>query len=330
MKPSEKELLEKYGIIFDTLKEDVSDMIVSKADAALAEKLDFAKGLEFTPRYKSLKQLRKENGLKQTNDKTTAENNAIAFKSENDVNADSTRSEETDEINKAKRNYARTPHFGKNAEILAEKYDAAGFDGFSKEEVLQLILSKVVDDDKIEDTAKNLMNKFGSLENVLDADAADLVITGLEPLAANAITQHRELQRYLNTHKPMSVCLVNTDVAGKFCCERFGDDVVESFYVISLDTRRNVKACTLINRGVEHRTEAYPISILRAAMRHRAGAVLLCHNHPGGNLRPSNDDVKTTQDIIKMLNSISVSVIDHIICCKDRYLSMFDQYQLNF
>ncbi len=379
MKPSDKELLEKYGIIFDTLKEDVSDMVISESDARLVKELDFAKNLEFTPRYQSLTQLRKisgtpkeaadkpktngrkacksdKNGKNDKNEKDgknakSAEKTSAARRKkpkkaetlppEETARTDGAVKSESDSLDIVIASARNDGHFaddsaqrkvksGKIAERLAEKYAAVGFEGFSKDEVLEFILCKVVDDDRIEETVQNLMDKFGTLENVLSADASDLMIAGIEANAAQAITQHRELQRYLSTHRPMNVCLSNTEIAGRFCCERFGGDVVESFYVISLDAMRNVKACTLISRGIEHRTEAYPISILRAAMGHRASAVLLCHNHPGGNLRPSNEDIKTTQDIISVLNKINIPMIDHIICTKDRYLSMFDQYQLNF
>lgn len=291
MSPSDKEILEKYGIIFDTLDEDVTDMVISKADTELIRELDFARNIKLGSKYQSLRHLRKVNGSSQPADKM-----------------------------KTKR---------KRDDTAEKSTDQSTTERFSST-YLEYILCKVTDNDKIEETVNHLMDKFGTLENVLNADRADLAIAGLSPEEITAITQHRELQRYLCTHKPTKICLTNTEIAGEFCRERFGGDVVESFYVISLDAVRNVKACTLISRGIENRAEAYLISVLRAAMAHRATAILLCHNHPGGNLRPSNEDIAMTQDIVNMCTRIDIPVIDHIICTKDRYLSMFDQYQLNF
>ncbi len=359
MSPSDKEILEKYGIIFDTLDEDVTDMVISKADTELIRELDFARDIKLGSKYQSLRHLRKVNGSSQpadkmktkrkrddTAEKSTDQSTTERFSSTYNVitnppsgkNAESggdlvkenTVADKPIDDNTAETPVSKTVITGKIAERLAEKYAEVGFRGFSKDEVLEYILCKVTDNDKIEETVNHLMDKFGTLENVLNADRADLAIAGLSPEEITAITQHRELQRYLCTHKPTKICLTNTEIAGEFCRERFGGDVVESFYVISLDAVRNVKACTLISRGIENRAEAYLISVLRAAMAHRATAILLCHNHPGGNLRPSNEDIAMTQDIVNMCTRIDIPVIDHIICTKDRYLSMFDQYQLNF
>lgn len=360
MNPSEKEFLEKYGIIFDTLKEDVSDMVISESDAQLIKELDFAKNFDI--KYQNMTQLRKVTGSPtRSGDSGNKDGTKTAESNESEMSetkhrktaklaknraaqtmparfaaakdADSSAKNRVAEIctgQTADNFVPKTVKQGKIAEKLIEKYAEVGFRSFTKEEVLEYILCKVMDNDRIEPTVHNLIDKFGTLENVLNADESDLMIAGLSHDEATAITQHFELQRYLNTHKPTKVCLSNTEIAGEFCRERFGNDAVESFYVISLDAMRNVKACTLICRGIENKTEAYPISIVRTAMAHRANAILLCHNHPGGNLRPSNEDVATTQNIINLLNGIGIAVIDHIICTKDRYLSMFDQYQLNF
>lgn len=359
MNPSEKEILEKYGIIFDTLDEDVSDMVISEIDTELIKELDFAKDIKLGSKYQSLRHLRKSKDSQEQTDKTEAEpkDGETAENTENqsaperfssaydaaenlpsaqvaESVSDSVTENAVDEKpldDKIEENSdPKTVVTGKIARRLAEKFAEVGFGGFSKDEVLEYILCRVTDNDKIEETVSLLMDKFGTLENVLNADPADLAIAGLSPEEVTAITQHRELQRYLSTHKPTKICLTNTEIAGEFCRERFGGDVVESFYVISLDAVRNVKACTLISRGIENKAEAYLISVLRAAMAHRATAILLCHNHPGGSLRPSNEDIALTQEIVNMCTRIDIPVIDHIICTKDRYLSMFDQYQLNF
>ena len=65
--------------------------------------------------------------------------------------------------------------------------------------------------------------------------------------------------------------------------------------------------------------------MVEAVIKYNAVSVILAHNHPSGRLIPSESDTITTVSIIKVLNSIDVKVVDHIIVADDKYMSMADE-----
>ncbi|MDO4190102.1 MAG: DNA repair protein RadC [Bacteroidales bacterium] len=67
---------------------------------------------------------------------------------------------------------------------------------------------------------------------------------------------------------------------------------------------------------------------LRLALERSAAAIALAHNHPSGNLMPSNDDILITEKIKKACDTLEIKLIDHIIVSKGRYYSFFDEGRL--
>ena len=63
---------------------------------------------------------------------------------------------------------------------------------------------------------------------------------------------------------------------------------------------------------------------MEKALRYKATGVLLCHNHPGGSVKPSMEDVHLTNQLRKMLEPLGVVVMDHIIIGENQYFSFFE------
>ncbi len=344
MDKDELKTLEKYGIIFDTDFIDVSDMVVSNSTKEEADSLDFAKDIKdklhlYYPNYTPKKTKKSSNSKKKSKDSSfdsstvSSEVVSAAYDIDYGITIEQNISTPVDSmIDCTKRTTVdgKYDFYDDDMSSLNEKFEKSGFDNFTEVEIIRTLLGNTIDRKDVYSVSASLLSTFGSLESILQADISDLVIAGLNQDAAHALTRHREVERYLKLHTPIKCCIKTNDDAGRFCCEHFGYDVVESFYVISLDSCRNVKACSLISKGIEHRTEAYPVSVMRAVLRQRASMVILCHNHPGGNLTPSNEDIITTQNIADLLRKMEIPLIDHIICYKDRYTSLFERCSINF
>lgn len=208
---------------------------------------------------------------------------------------------------------------------MYDRYYKTGFNGFQEHEVLEMLLYTAYPRGDTNEIAHELINAFGGLEYVLGADFDDLVNFGLKPRVAVILSQFHQTQNYIRLNKFKNLPILNIDEAGRFCCENFGYDVVESFYVICLGQNQKVVNVVKISTGDERHTEAYPSRVLRVAMRNRATAVILCHNHPGGDLNPSNDDIICTNRIAALLDNADIPLKDHIICCGERYTSLFER-----
>lgn len=99
----------------------------------------------------------------------------------------------------------------------------------------------------------------------------------------------------------------------------------EEFWVVMLDRANQVLRKEQISTGGISGTVADPKIIFKAALDHYASSVILVHNHPSGNLKPSQADLKLTQKMKSAGNLLEIPVLDHIIFGDQGYLSFADE-----
>ena len=104
-----------------------------------------------------------------------------------------------------------------------------------------------------------------------------------------------------------------------------GGEPSEHFGALYLDARHNAIAYERHFAGTLTQASVYPREIVTAAIRHRAAAVVLAHNHPSGSLQPSKADEAITQTLRAALSLIEVRVLDHIIVSGSKALSMAER-----
>lgn len=92
-----------------------------------------------------------------------------------------------------------------------------------------------------------------------------------------------------------------------------GGEPSEHFAVLFLDSQHRAIAFERLFAGTLAQTSVYPREVVDCALRHRAAAVVLAHNHPSGSLEPSRADEALTQTLKSALVLIDVRVLDHVI-----------------
>jgi len=105
----------------------------------------------------------------------------------------------------------------------------------------------------------------------------------------------------------------------------FSDHDHEVFAVLFLNRANKVNHFEIISSGGMSGTVADPRMILRKALEEKAVSIILCHNHPSGNLRPSHADKELTQKIREAARFFDISVLDHIIVSNEGYFSFADE-----
>lgn len=88
---------------------------------------------------------------------------------------------------------------------------------------------------------------------------------------------------------------------------------VETLYVVALDSRRRVTAVQRISDGILDTVLSHPREIFRPAILLGAHAICLAHNHPSGDVKPSESDIRMTRDICRAGELLRISLLDHII-----------------
>lgn len=99
----------------------------------------------------------------------------------------------------------------------------------------------------------------------------------------------------------------------------------EEFWVLFLDRRNAVIKKSNISKGGISGTVADAKIIFKEAMQLLASAIILCHNHPSGNLKPSDADIQLTKKMKEIGNLVDVPVLDHLIITDKSYFSFDDE-----
>ncbi len=103
------------------------------------------------------------------------------------------------------------------------------------------------------------------------------------------------------------------------------DNYYETFYVILLDRANRVIRKLNISSGGVAGTVVDPKKIFKLALDHNASSLILAHNHPSNNMKPSENDVKLTEKLQKAGTALDIPVLDHIIAGNDNYFSFADE-----
>jgi DNA repair protein RadC len=210
---------------------------------------------------------------------------------------------------------------------VKQKFLTSGIDAFMDHEVLEILLTYAIPRKDVKSLAKSLLNQFGSLRGVVDAEIGDLMKTpGIGEHTAILVKLIKALSTvYLRQKaraKPQIAC---TSELLDYCRAAMGGKKDEEFCVIFLDAQNQIIDFETVQKGVANQAVVYPRQVLERALRQKASAIILAHNHPSGHVRPSEADIRLTKTIQETARMLDILVHDHIIIGEDRFFSFREE-----
>ena len=121
------------------------------------------------------------------------------------------------------------------------------------------------------------------------------------------------------------VQIVNARAAAEFLLPQYGSRSVEQFGIVLLDTKHRVIKTLVLSVGTVDASIGHPREVFGAAAAAGAAALVLFHNHPSGDPRPSPDDVELTRRLAAAGVLMGIDVIDHVILADVRYYSFKEE-----
>jgi DNA repair protein RadC len=109
---------------------------------------------------------------------------------------------------------------------------------------------------------------------------------------------------------------------------RIGSKGVEEFWAAFMDSKNRVIAWEQVSKGTVDATPVFPREIMATALRLEAAALILAHNHPGGDPTPSREDADLTRRIRETAQGLGIRVLDHIIVTDHEYYSFNEHGRL--
>ena len=207
---------------------------------------------------------------------------------------------------------------------MRERFLTQGLAGFADHEVLELMLFYAIPQRNVNPLAHQLIDRFGSLHGVLDASVEELMqVDGVGQNAAALLSLFSHAARRLELSRETELEVMDNRLKAQNHCRKLLSGLKqEHLYAVCLNGQMQIIRDVLIATGTLSEVPAYPRLVVEAALRHNAHAVVLCHNHPGGQLSPSQADVDSTQAMAHLLAGIGVMLADHLIVCGNQTLSM--------
>jgi len=209
---------------------------------------------------------------------------------------------------------------------MRERFAQQGLEGFAPHEILELILMYAIPQKDVNPLAHRLMEHFGSLHAVLEADVQELAkVEGIGMYAASLLSLFSHVDRQLErSRSAQKKRLGNRAASNAHCLSLLAGLRQEHLYLVCLNAQMEVVQNALIARGTLNEVPAYPRLVAEAALRSNAHSVVLCHNHPGGSFIPSVQDLEMTASLGQMLQGLDVVLVDHVIVAGDEALSLVE------
>jgi DNA repair protein RadC len=210
---------------------------------------------------------------------------------------------------------------------LKEKFLAAGAGAFLEHEIVELLLTYAIPRRDVKPLAKDLLAAFGSLRGILDAETEELgAIAGVGLHSALLLKLIKEVGAlYLRQKAREKTQLACTAELLDYCKTVLGGKKDEEFCVIYLNAQNQILEFETVQKGIVNQAVVYPRQVLESALRKKASAIILAHNHPSGHVRPSDADIRLTRTIQETAKVLDILVHDHIIIGENRFFSFREE-----
>ncbi len=222
---------------------------------------------------------------------------------------------------------APEPHYKKHRQRIKERFITQGLESFRDYEALELMLTYAIAQKDLKPLAKNLLDRFGSFQAVLEAPLEELTqVDGIGEHAALLIKLFRDCTQYYLRKTILKRDIISSPAdLVTYCTSAMAHLPDEQFRVVYLNAKNEVIKDDIVQEGTVDQTAVYPRKIIEQALQEKAVALILVHNHPSGNPEPSVQDRQLTAAIISAAGTMDIKVHDHIIIGRSGYRSFREE-----
>ena len=213
---------------------------------------------------------------------------------------------------------------GGHRERLKNRFAENGLEGFTPVQVLELLLFYCIPRKDTNEIAHRLIERFGSLSQVLETNPEELAkVEGMGKAAATFLSLIPAVSRYYAVDKNNRVTVLRTtDECGNYLADYFVGKTTETVYLLCLNAACKVLCCQQVGQGGINSAGVSVRKVVETAIAGNATTVVIAHNHPSGFALPSNEDILTTKRIAAALEAVEITLADHLVVADGDYVSM--------
>ena len=221
------------------------------------------------------------------------------------------------------------PHAG-HREKLRMRFMRDGLGTFEPHTALELLLFYAIPQRDTNELAHRLIDRFGSLSDVLNAPCEQLMqVNGINEKSAVLISLIPQMMRMYARDLIDRQRLTGRKEIISFIFSQLSSETIEKSLLLCLDNTGAMLSCDCINEGTLTSNTLDFRKIHSLCIDHGATAAILAHNHPRGECRPSAADVNCTRRLMEALSYIDVRLVEHVIVSANDYYCMASSENYN-
>jgi DNA repair protein RadC len=210
-----------------------------------------------------------------------------------------------------------------------ERMMLKGVESLSNSELLAILIINGTRDKSAVDVCKNLLsavnNDLQKLGRMSISEILQLKTKGIGEAKAVIIAAALELGIRRNTEENKKSIVKHSSDVANYLRAKLQHKKHEVFMAVYMNRSNKIQHYEIISNGGITGTIADPRVILKKALEHDATAIILCHNHPSGSLKPSRADEELTWKIKEAASYFDIKIVDHIIVSEEGYYSFADE-----
>ena len=210
---------------------------------------------------------------------------------------------------------------------MFDKYDQKGSHSLTDQELFEMLLFAVQSRIDTKPAVKGAFKEYKSLAPIFSASQKELQkIKGIGPETARYLKLiHCLFDRLSFEAITTKDVISNWRDLEYFCVQKLSHHQVEAFLMIMLDNQNKVINFVTLGEGTINQMVIYPREVLRKALEYNAVSVIIVHNHPSGDPRPSREDITLTNSLKKSLATAGIHLLDHLIIAGSQCISLKNQ-----
>lgn len=209
-----------------------------------------------------------------------------------------------------------------------EKALARGIQALTDTELLAIILGGGMPGKSVMDLSREILSECGGdLNTLAQMPIMGMVkrFEGVGPAKAVSIAAALQLGSRMRTGERKVNRITSSADAYEALRPHIAHLPAEEFWMLSLTRANNVRATSFISRGGSAATYVEPKMVVKQALDYLAAGIIVAHNHPSGNLRPSVEDDRLTKRIKEAAALLDIRLLDHLIIGPGGYYSYADE-----
>ncbi len=206
-----------------------------------------------------------------------------------------------------------------------EKMLQKGCDALTDAELIAILLATGTREMSAVELARTVLEQIGGFAKVARSSIKELTkVKGIGEVKALTLTAAFELGKRKAREEVFATSVTSSELAARYLMEKIGNSEQEVFYILYLDRKNAIKSEYLLSKGTISSTVVDIRLLYKEAVQQAAASIIVAHNHPSGNLTPSQADIDITHKIKEAGKLFDIALLDHVIVSQKGFYSFAD------